>query len=178
MMARAQSAAALLLAFSCMAQAAAQEPAPAPAATPAAASVPAPAPAAEPAPAPAAPAVVVPELPPLHVFDVKLGKGAEAVDGKTVQVQYTGWLFDDKAKSKRGKQFDTSRQKGRTALEFILGSGRVIKGWDQGVAGMKVGGKRTLVIPSHMAYGERGAGKDVIPPNATLVFDVELVGVK
>jgi FKBP-type peptidyl-prolyl cis-trans isomerase FkpA len=117
-------------------------------------------------------------MPPLITTDVKVGKGAEAVAGKTVQVQYTGWLFDGSAKNHRGKQFDTSRQQGRTALEFVLGSGRVIKGWDQGVAGMKVGGKRTLLIPSALAYGERGAGKGVIPPNATLLFDVELVGIK
>ncbi len=117
-------------------------------------------------------------LPPLITTEVKAGTGAEAVAGKTVQVHYTGWLFDGAAKNQRGKQFDSSRKPGRTALEFVLGSGRVIKGWDQGVAGMKVGGKRTLLIPSALAYGERGAGKGLIPPNATLLFDVELMGVK
>ena len=107
--------------------------------------------------------------------DTVLGKGKEAVAGKTVEVHYTGWLHDASAKNKRGKQFDSSV--GRGPFSFPLGAGRVIKGWDEGVAGMKVGGKRTLVIPPEMGYGARGAG-GVIPPNATLVFDVELLDVK
>jgi len=107
--------------------------------------------------------------------DVVVGKGKEAVPGKVVEVHYTGWLHDPAAKGKRGKQFDSSV--GRGPFSFPLGAGRVIKGWDQGVAGMKVGGKRTLVIPPELAYGARGAG-GVIPPNATLVFDVELLDVK
>ena len=107
--------------------------------------------------------------------DTVVGKGKEAVAGKTVDVHYTGWLHDPAAKNKRGKQFDSSV--GRGPFSFPLGAGRVIKGWDEGVAGMKVGGKRTLVIPPEMGYGPRGAG-GVSPPNATLVFDVELLDVK
>ena len=107
--------------------------------------------------------------------DTVVGKGKEAVAGKTVDVNYTGWLHDAKAPNQRGKQFDSSV--GRGPFSFPLGGGRVIKGWDEGVAGMKVGGKRTLVIPPELAYGPRGAG-GVIPPNATLVFDVELLDVK
>ena len=107
--------------------------------------------------------------------DTVVGKGKQAVPGKTVEVHYTGWLHDPAAKGQRGQQFDSSV--GRGPFAFPLGAGRVIKGWDEGVAGMKVGGKRTLVIPPEMAYGSRGAG-GVIPPNATLVFDVELLDVK
>ena len=107
--------------------------------------------------------------------DTVVGKGKEAVPGNTVEVHYTGWLHDPAAKDKRGKQFDSSR--GRGPFSFPLGGGRVIKGWDEGVAGMKVGGKRLLVIPPELGYGARGAG-GVIPPNATLVFEVELLDVK
>ena len=107
--------------------------------------------------------------------DTVVGKGKVAAVGKTVEVNYTGWLHDPKADKQRGKQFDSSV--GRGPFSFPLGGGRVIKGWDEGVAGMKVGGKRTLVIPPEMGYGSRGAG-GVIPPNATLVFDVELLDVK
>jgi FKBP-type peptidyl-prolyl cis-trans isomerase len=107
--------------------------------------------------------------------DTVVGKGAEAVAGKTVVVNYTGWLYDAKAANQRGEKFDSSI--GRGPFSFPLGAGRVIRGWDEGVAGMKVGGKRTLVIPPEMGYGSRGAG-GVIPPNATLVFDVELLDVK
>jgi FKBP-type peptidyl-prolyl cis-trans isomerase FkpA len=107
--------------------------------------------------------------------DTVVGTGAEALGGSEVQVHYTGWLYDPKAADLHGTQFDSSV--GREAFSFPLGGGRVIKGWDQGVAGMKVGGKRTLIIPSALGYGAGGAG-GVIPPNATLVFDVELLGVK
>lgn len=107
--------------------------------------------------------------------DTVVGKGKEAVAGKSVEVNYTGWLHEPKAPNQRGKQFDSSV--GRGPFSFPLGGGRVIKGWDEGVAGMKVGGKRTLVIPPELGYGARGAG-GVIPPNATLVFDVELLEVK
>ena len=107
--------------------------------------------------------------------DNVVGKGKEAVSGKTVEVNYTGWLHEPKAPNQRGKQFDSSV--GRGPFSFPLGAGRVIKGWDEGVAGMKVGGKRTLVIPPELGYGKRGAG-GVIPPDATLVFDVELLDVK
>ena len=107
--------------------------------------------------------------------DTVVGKGKEAIAGATVVVNYTGWLHEAKAEKERGKQFDSSI--GRGPFSFPLGGGRVIKGWDEGVAGMKVGGKRTLVIPPELGYGARGAG-GVIPPNATLVFDVELLDVK
>ncbi len=107
--------------------------------------------------------------------DVKVGTGKEAMPGNEVEVNYTGWIYDPKAKNLHGAQFDSSI--GRQPFSFPLGAGRVIKGWDQGVAGMKVGGKRTLIIPSELAYGKRGAG-GVIPPDANLIFDVELLGVK
>ena len=107
--------------------------------------------------------------------DHKVGDGKEALAGKTVDVHYTGWLYDEKAADHKGQKFDSSLDRGQL-FSFPLGAGHVIKGWDEGVAGMKVGGKRTLIIPSDMGYGPRGAG-GVIPPNATLVFDVELHGV-
>ena len=112
----------------------------------------------------------------LKKIEVKQGTGMEAVAGKQVIVHYTGWLYDPAAADGHGKKFDSSVDRGQT-FAFPLGAGRVIKGWDEGVAGMKAGGKRTLVIPPAMGYGERGAG-GVIPPNATLVFDVELIEVR
>jgi FKBP-type peptidyl-prolyl cis-trans isomerase len=111
----------------------------------------------------------------LQITDGKVGTGAEAVAGKEVTVHYTGWLYDEKAANHHGKKFDSSKDHGEP-FSFRLGAGMVIRGWDQGVAGMKVGGARTLIIPSELAYGRRGAG-GAIPPNATLVFDVELLGV-
>ena len=112
----------------------------------------------------------------LAKIDIKTGTGKEATPGKMVRVHYTGWLFDKSATDNKGKKFDSSR--GRPGnFTFPLGAGRVIKGWDQGVQGMKVGGQRTLIILSSMGYGARGAGS-IIPPNATLVFDVELMGVE
>lgn len=104
------------------------------------------------------------------------GTGAEARPGMTVSVHYTGWLYDPSASDKRGKKFDSSKGRGQP-FDFPLGAGQVIAGWDEGVAGMKVGGTRVLTIPSAMGYGQRGAGDD-IPPNAALVFEVELLGVK
>jgi FKBP-type peptidyl-prolyl cis-trans isomerase len=112
----------------------------------------------------------------LQVSDAKVGNGTEATAGKQVTVHYTGWLYDAKAGDKHGKKFDSSKDQGEP-FSFKLGARQVIIGWDQGVAGMKVGGQRTLVIPSDLAYGSRGAG-GVIPPNATLVFDVELLDVR
>jgi len=108
--------------------------------------------------------------------DVKLGTGAEATAGHNVTVHYTGWLYDEAAPGHKGKKFDSSRDR-NDPFDFPLGAGRVIKGWDQGVEGMKVGGQRTLIIPANLGYGSRGAG-GVIPPNAALVFDVELLGVR
>lgn len=108
--------------------------------------------------------------------DIKIGTGEEAVVGNMVEVHYTGWLYDPAAPDKKGAKFDSSRDRG-TPFSFLFGAGRVIKGWDRGVAGMKVGGQRTLTIPAEMAYGTRGAG-NVIPPNAALIFDVELLGLR
>ena len=110
------------------------------------------------------------------MIDHKIGTGAEAVAGKNVTVHYTGWLFDAAASEQKGTKFDSSRDRG-DPFAFALGAGMVIAGWDQGVAGMKVGGSRTLIIPPELGYGARGAG-GVIPPNATLIFDVELLGVR
>ena len=115
-------------------------------------------------------------LPTLQVIDDVVGTGAEAQVGKTVYVNYTGWLFKPFATKQHGKKFDSSLEPGRTPIDFQLGAGRVIKGWEQGVAGMKVGGKRTLVIPPALAYGAKGSGD--IPPNADLIFEVELMDVK
>ncbi len=112
----------------------------------------------------------------LQISDGKVGAGAEAMAGKNVTVHYTGWLHDPGKPDKHGKKFDSSRDR-NDPFQFKLGAGMVIQGWDQGVAGMKVGGQRTLVIPSQLGYGARGAG-GAIPPNATLVFDVELLDVK
>jgi FKBP-type peptidyl-prolyl cis-trans isomerase len=112
----------------------------------------------------------------LVMTDAVMGTGAEAVAGKKVSVHYTGWLYDKAAADNKGKKFDSSRDRGQP-FEFPLGEGRVIKGWDQGVAGMKVGGQRTLTIPPGLGYGSRGAG-GLIPSNATLIFDVELLGVR
>ena len=112
----------------------------------------------------------------LTKIDTKIGAGKEAILGKMVSVHYTGWLFDKSTSDNKGKKFDSSRDRSGN-FTFPLGAGRVIKGWDQGVQGMKVGGQRTLIIPSSMGYGTRGAGS-IIPPNATLIFDVELMGVQ
>jgi len=106
--------------------------------------------------------------------DTVVGTGAVATAGKTVSVNYTGWLYAVNAVSYHGTQFDSSASHG-TPFSFVLGAGSVISGWDQGVAGMQVGGKRTLIIPSSLAYGANGVG--IIPPNAALVFDIELLSV-
>lgn len=109
----------------------------------------------------------------LKIEDTKVGDGASPAPGQICIMHYTGWLYQDGAK---GRKFDSSVDRGEP-FEFPIGTGRVIKGWDLGVAGMKVGGKRTLIIAPELGYGARGAG-GVIPPNATLVFDVELLGVR
>ena len=116
-----------------------------------------------------------PERVPLQYDDVVEGSGAEAVAGQRVSVHYTGWLFDPSKADGRGKKFDSSKDRGQP-FRFQLGGGEVIRGWDDGVQGMKVGGTRVLVIPPELGYGPRGAG-GVIPPNATLVFEVDLLGV-
>ena len=112
----------------------------------------------------------------LQKNDIKVGDGAEARAGRVVRVHYTGWLYDATRDDKRGQKFDSSKD-GNMPFDFTLGAKEVIPGWDEGVAGMKVGGVRLLTIPPSMGYGARGAG-NVIPPNATLVFEVELLGVK
>jgi len=109
----------------------------------------------------------------LRYVDQEVGMGSAAVAGDRVEVHYTGWLDND---GEKGQKFDSSVDRGKT-FSFILGAGRVIKGWDEGVVGMKVGGKRTLYIPSALGYGSRGAGRS-IPPNADLIFDVEMIGIK
>jgi peptidylprolyl isomerase len=109
----------------------------------------------------------------LQITDTVVGQGASPKTGQTCVMHYTGWLYKDGAK---GSKFDSSVDRGQP-FEFTIGVGQVIKGWDEGVASMKVGGKRTLIIPAALGYGARGAG-GAIPPNATLIFDVELLGVR
>jgi len=108
--------------------------------------------------------------------DTRVGTGAEAIGGRSVTVHYTGWLYDESQADNKGAMFDSSRDRNEP-FSFLLGGGQVIPGWDQGVAGMRVGGQRTLTIPPEMGYGASGAG-GVIPPNATLLFDVELLDVQ
>lgn len=115
-----------------------------------------------------------PERPQLQITDVTEGSGDEARAGRQVTVHYTGWLYDPSAPEGRGAKFDSSKDRDEP-FRFHLGRGMVIRGWDDGVQGMKVGGTRVLVIPPHLGYGPRGAG-GVIPPNATLLFEVELLG--
>jgi FKBP-type peptidyl-prolyl cis-trans isomerase FkpA len=125
---------------------------------------------------PAAPPVVVPPPTELQSVDLAPGNGAAIAPGATAVMQYTGWLYEAAAPDHKGRKFDSSLDR-HEPFRFQLGAGEVIQGWDQGVVGMKVGGKRRLTIPAALAYGERGAG-GVIPPGATLVFDVELVGIE
>ncbi|MGH8336222.1 MAG: FKBP-type peptidyl-prolyl cis-trans isomerase [Gammaproteobacteria bacterium] len=112
----------------------------------------------------------------LQKMELKPGTGEAITAGRIAVVQYTGWLYDASAKDNKGKEFDSSRTAGQP-FRFPLGSGQVIKGWDQGVAGMKVGESRRLIIPSGLAYGDDGAG-GAIPPGAALVFDIELVAIE
>ena len=112
----------------------------------------------------------------LQRIDVTVGTGEPGIAGDEVSVHYTGWLYDQNAPDKRGQKFDSSRDRGEP-LVFRLGTGRVIRGWDDGIAGMQRGGKRELQIPSGFGYGARGAGK-VIPPGASLVFEVELLDIR
>jgi FKBP-type peptidyl-prolyl cis-trans isomerase len=124
----------------------------------------------DPAPAP-------PGVERMEITDLVVGSGPAAAAGSYVNVHYTGWIYDPSAPESKGRQFDTSRERGRV-FGFSLGARQVIAGWDEGVVGMQVGGVRRLVIPPHLAYGERGAGGGVIPRNATLVFEVELVDLR
>lgn len=114
---------------------------------------------------PASPSVNVP----FSIEDLEVGTGSEAASGDTLNVRYTGWLYDPGAPENKGRQFDSG------TFMFVLGAGQVIPGWDQGLVGMRVGGLRRLVIPPDLAYGDRGQGS--IPPNATLLFEVELLGI-
>ncbi len=122
-----------------------------------------------------APAATSPAVNALEVQDLQPGSGAAVSAGQKAVVQYDGWLYETSASDKKGKEFDSSRNSGQP-FSFVVGVGQVIKGWDQGVLGMKVGGRRRLTIPADLAYGEAGAGP--IPPGATLVFDVELVAIE
>ncbi|WP_425608439.1 FKBP-type peptidyl-prolyl cis-trans isomerase [Thermomonas mangrovi] len=112
----------------------------------------------------------------LQRIDVKVGTGEAAIAGDEISVHYTGWLYEQTTPDKRGLKFDSSRDRGEP-LVFRLGTGRVIRGWDDGIEGMQRGGKRELRIPANLAYGARGAGK-VIPPGASLVFEVELLDIR
>jgi FKBP-type peptidyl-prolyl cis-trans isomerase FkpA len=112
---------------------------------------------------------------PFSQTDLRVGDGAEATPGRSLTVNYTGWLYDPAQPEQKGRQFDTSI--GGAPFTFTLGAGRVIPGWDLGFAGMNVGGQRRLIIPPDLGYGSRGSGS-AIPPNATLVFDIELLGVQ
>lgn len=111
----------------------------------------------------------------LQKIDVVTGTGAEAVSGKSISVHYTGWLYDENTADNHGRKIDSSRDRG-SPFPFVLGTGAVIEGWDQGVVGMKVGGKRTLIIPPELAYGRAGNGP--VPGNAALIFDIELLSVQ
>lgn len=113
----------------------------------------------------------------LLVTDLVKGVGDEALPGMTVVVHYTAWLYDPLARDHHGRQFDSSRER-RQPFSFPLGGGHVIGGWEQGIPGMRVGGTRRLVIPPELAYGSHGAGNGVVPPNATLLFEVELLAVE
>jgi FKBP-type peptidyl-prolyl cis-trans isomerase FkpA len=115
-------------------------------------------------------------VPDLQRIEVSVGEGRPATTGDTVRVHYTGWLYDQNAPGRRGTKFDSSRDRGQP-FSFELGAGRVIRGWDEGVAGMRVGGKRELHIPAFLGYGAAGAGR-AIPPGASLVFEVELLEIR
>ncbi len=120
-------------------------------------------------------ATAVRARPALEITDLRVGAGPGIRAGQTALVDYTGWLYDPSAPGHKGREFDSSLS--RAPLRFVVGAGHVIKGWDEGIVGMRVGGRRRLVIPPDLAYGDRGAG-GVIPPGATLIFDVELVAVR
>jgi FKBP-type peptidyl-prolyl cis-trans isomerase FkpA len=131
---------------------------------------------ATPPPAPPAAAAEAAAIDQLLINEVAIGTGDPIGNGQTAVVHYTGWLYDPAAPDHKGTKFDSSRDKGQP-FRFVVGGGKVIQGWDQGVLGMSVGGQRELVVPSRLAYGEAGAG-GVIPPGATLLFDVELLAIE
>ena len=124
-------------------------------------------------PAPPKPA---PAKPAFTRTDLQVGTGREALKGRRLRVHYTGWLYDTGSADLKGRMFDTSKDRG--PFDFVLGAGQVIPGWDQGFDGMKIGGRRRLIIPSDLAYGVDGAGGGIIPPNATLLFEMELLDVQ
>jgi len=124
---------------------------------------------------PAAPAE--PPHEPLIITDLVIGIGDEALPGMVLVVHYTGWLFDEQARDHRGRQFDSSRDR-KQPFSFPLGAGHVIRGWEQGVVGMRVGGLRRLIIPPSLAYGSRNVGNGIVPPDSTLLFEVELLAVE
>jgi FKBP-type peptidyl-prolyl cis-trans isomerase len=130
----------------------------------------APSAASEPAPAPA-------PITELQKIDLHVAPGEGISLGQKAIVHYTGWLYDPSAPEKKGEKFDSSRDRG-PPFDFTIGAGQVIKGWEEGVQGMRIGSQRRLIIPAQLAYGEDGAGGGVIPPGATLVFDVELLGIE
>jgi len=129
-----------------------------------------------PPPAPPAAAAESTVIDQLLINEVAVGTGDPVGNGQTAVVHYTGWLYDPAAPDHKGTKFDSSRDKGQP-FRFVVGSGKVIQGWDQGVLGMSVGGQRELIVPARLAYGEAGAG-GVIPPGATLLFDVELLAIE
>jgi FKBP-type peptidyl-prolyl cis-trans isomerase FkpA len=127
-------------------------------------------------PAASGPVTGTPEVNSMEIVELQAGPGPAIGAGQKAVVQYTGWLYEASAPDKKGKEFDSSRNSGQP-FRFVVGAGQVIKGWDQGVLGMKVGGRRRLTIPADLAYGDAGAG-GVIPPGATLVFEVELIAIE
>lgn len=126
----------------------------------------------------AAPKVMHGRIAQFEMIDQRVGTGAVAQPGQEAIVQYTGWFYDETAPNKRGSKFDSSYDRNGQPFSFLLGAGRVIRGWDDGVAGMRVGGKRVLMVPPDLAYGKDGAGGGAIPPDASLVFEVELLGLE
>ena len=137
---------------------------------------PPPEPAAPPAAKPSAAAKTPPARPAYTRTDIQVGTGPEAQKGRALSVHYTGWLYDPAQPEMKGRMFDSSRERG--PFKFQLGAGQVIPGWDQGFDGMKVGGRRRLIIPPALGYGVDGAGGGIIPPNATLLFEMELLDVQ
>lgn len=113
-----------------------------------------------------------------QAIDQQVGTGAVLQPGNEAIVHYTGWFYDDRAADQRGSKFDSSYDHNGRPFSFLVGAGRVIRGWDEGVVGMRVGGKRRLMVPPELGYGAQGAGGGVIPPDASLVFEVELLGVE